>query len=150
MICQSSSRYANAGIEHLDSYNQQLENISRQIRLLQASRDETVRASRTLEALADAKEGDEVLIPIGASSFVTVKVTDKKTAVVGIGNKISVDKEYSDAKDFMDRNSAEISDAIQKSVAAMQEIQQYTEDLAAAVQDEYRKRRMQQQGVPSQ
>ena len=134
----------------LDSYNQQLENISRQIRLLQASRDETVRASRTLEALADAKEGDEVLIPIGASSFVTVKVTDKKTAVVGIGNKISVDKEYSDAKDFMDRNSAEISDAIQKSVAAMQEIQQYTEDLAAAVQDEYRKRRMQQQGVPSQ
>ena len=124
----------------LDSYNQQLENISRQIRLLQASRDETVRASRTLEALADAKEGDEVLIPIGASSFVTVKVTDKKTAVVGIGNKISVDKEYSDAKDFMDRNSAEISDAIQKSVAAMQEIQQYTEDLAAAVQDEYRKR----------
>lgn len=133
----------------LDSYNQQLENISRQIRLLQASRDETVRASRTLEALADAKEGDEVLIPIGASSFVTVKVTDKKTAVVGIGNKISVDKEYSDAKDFMDRNSAEISDAIQKSVAAMQEIQQYTEDLAAAVQDEYRKRRM-QQGVPSQ
>ena len=150
MICQSSSRYAHAGIEHLDSYNQQLENISRQIRLLQASRDETVRASRTLEALADAKEGDEVLIPIGASSFVTVKVTDKKTAVVGIGNKISVDKEYSDAKDFMDRNSAEISDAIQKSVAAMQEIQQYTEDLAAAVQDEYRKRRMQQQGVPSQ
>lgn len=134
----------------LDSYNQQLENISRQIRLLQASRDETVRASRTLEALADAKEGDEVLIPIGASSFVTVKVTDKKTAVVGIGNKISVDKEYSDAKDFMDRNSAEIGDAIQKSVAAMQEIQQYTEDLAAAVQDEYRKRRMQQQGVPSQ
>lgn len=134
----------------LDSYNQQLENISRQIRLLQASRDETVRASRTLEALADAKEGDEVLIPIGASSFVTVKVTDKKTAVVGIGNKISMDKEYSDAKDFMDRNSAEISDAIQKSVAAMQEIQQYTEDLAAAVQDEYRKRRMQQQGVPSQ
>lgn len=134
----------------LDSYNQQLENISRQIRLLQASRDETVRASRTLEALTDAKEGDEVLIPIGASSFVTVKVTDKKTAVVGIGNKISVDKEYSDAKDFMDRNSAEISDAIQKSVAAMQEIQQYTEDLAAAVQDEYRKRRMQQQGVPSQ
>lgn len=134
----------------LDSYNQQLENISRQIRLLQASRDETVRASRTLEALADAKEGDEVLIPIGASSFVTVKVTDKKTAVVGIGNKISVDKKYSDAKDFMDRNSAEISDAIQKSVAAMQEIQQYTEDLAAAVQDEYRKRRMQQQGVPSQ
>ncbi len=134
----------------LDSYNQQLENISRQIRLLQASRDETVRASRTLEALADAKEGDEVLIPIGASSFVTVKVTDKKTAVVGIGNKISVDKEYSDAKDFMDRNSAEISDAIQKSVAAMQEIQQYTEDLAAAVQDEYRKRRMQQQGIPSQ
>lgn len=134
----------------LDSYNQQLENISRQIRLLQASRDETVRASRTLEALADAKEGDEVLIPIGASSFVTVKVTNKKTAVVGIGNKISVDKEYSDAKDFMDRNSAEISDAIQKSVAAMQEIQQYTEDLAAAVQDEYRKRRMQQQGVPSQ
>ena len=134
----------------LDSYNQQLENISRQIRLLQASRDETVRASRTLEALADAKEGDEVLIPIGASSFVTVKVTDKKTAVVGIGNKISVDKEYSDAKDFMDRNSAEISDAIQKSVAAMQEIQQYTEDLAAAVQDEYRKRKMQQQGVPSQ
>ncbi len=133
----------------LDSYNQQLENISRQIRLLQATRDETSRAGRTLEALAEANEGDEVLIPIGASSFVTVKVTGKKSAVVGIGNKISVEKDYSAAKEFMDKNTEELNEAVQKSAAAMQEIQQYTEELAAAVQEEYRRRRLQQQNAPA-
>ena len=46
----------------LDSYNAQLETLNRQVRLLQSSRDEAVRASRSIEALSDAKPGDEVMI----------------------------------------------------------------------------------------
>ena len=54
----------------LETYNAQLENISRQVNLLRATRDETYRAGRALHALAEAKEGDEILVPVGASAFV--------------------------------------------------------------------------------
>lgn len=124
----------------LDAYNQQLESITRQIRVLQASRDEAVRAERSIEALAAAKPGDEILIPVGASSFVSVKVTEKRSAVVGIGNGVSVEKDFSEAQDFLKKTADEINEGLKKSLAAMKEIQQYTETLAAAVQNEYRKR----------
>ena len=47
------------------------------------------------------------------------------------------------------RSGAEVQDALEKALAAMQEVQQYTEQLAAEVQDEYRRRRL-QQGAPQQ
>ena len=128
----------------LDSYNEQLETISRQIRILQSSRDDNARAIRTIDALAKAKEGDEIMIPIGASSFVTVKVTAKKSAVVGIGNRVSVEKDYDDTKEYLMQSGSEIQGALERALGALQEVQQYTEQLAAAVQNEYRQRRLQQ------
>jgi len=125
----------------LDNYQEQLEAITRQVRLLQASRDETVRAQRTFQALAAAKPGDEILVPVGASSFVNVLVTDHQKAVVGIGNKVSVEKSLADASQFMDTTGQEIAEALNKAIAAMQEVQEYTQELAAAVQDEYQARK---------
>lgn len=127
----------------LESYNQQLENVSRQARILQSTKDDNIRASRTVQALIDAKAGEDILVPIGASCFVTVKVSEKKKAVIGVGNKISVEKELSEAVEHLDNNTKELTDALQKTLVAMQEIQQYVEELSAAVQNEYSVRRQQ-------
>ena len=60
----------------LETYNQQLESLGRQVQILRASMDDAVRARETLKALKDAEAGDDVLLPIGASSFVNVKISD--------------------------------------------------------------------------
>lgn len=135
-------------MQTLESYNKQLENVSRQARILQNSRDDAVRAHRTLEALNEAKPGDEVLVPIGSSCLINVRVSEKKEAVVGIGSKVSVGKDFPAAIEYLDSTVKELNEAIQKTIAAMQEIQSYVEQLSAAIQDEYNLR--QQQGLGKQ
>ena len=126
----------------LETYNAQLENISRQVSLLRATRDETYRAGRALHALAEAKEGDEILVPVGASAFVRVKVTGKD-AVCGIGNGISIEKPVLEAADKMDNDRSEVENALKEAIETMQEIQGYVKELSAAVQQEYAQRQAQ-------
>lgn len=124
----------------LETYNAQLENLSRQVSVLRATREETLRASRALTALAAAKEGEEVLIPVGASAMVRVKVTGKDV-VTGIGRGVSIERPASEAAEKMEQDRAEVETALQEAVATMQEIQGYVRELTTAVQQEYQQRR---------
>ena len=95
-------------MQTLEAYNQQLENINRQARLLQNTRDDAVRATRTVQALIDAKPGDEILIPVGGSCLVTVQVSEKKKAIIGIGSKVKIlDIEFDEEMDFTITGSTE-------------------------------------------
>ena len=130
-------------MQTLEAYNQQLENINRQARLLQNTRDDAIRATRTVQALIDAKPGEEILVPVGSSCLITVQVSEKKKAIIGVGSKISVEKDFPEAIEYLERTTNELSDAIQKTISAMQEIQGYVEELDAAIQQEYAARRSQ-------
>ena len=59
----------------LETMKVQLDAMAQQARFFQLSLEETMRAHDTLDAFAKAKEGDEVLVPAGASSFVIATVT---------------------------------------------------------------------------
>ena len=124
----------------LESYNLQLETISRQVRLLQVSLEETTRARESLKALNDAKEGDEILIPVGASAFVPVRVTGEKKALVNIGNRISAEKSIDEAVTFMETNGKELSEALRNAIAALEEIETRASELSDAIQHEYQNR----------
>lgn len=122
----------------LEAYNAQLEALNRQVRLLQISLEDTVRARESFKALAEAKEGDEILIPVGASSYVPAKVTGKKKAIVGIGNRLSTEKDLEEAVSFMEASANEISKALREAVSALDEVERMAEELTMAVQNEYR------------
>ena len=124
----------------LEAYKNQLNALTQQSQLLQMSYEETLSASRTLSALVDAKEGDEIMVPVGASSFITAKVTSSPKAVVGIGNKVSVEKSLTDAVEYMKSNLEEIADALKKLTESMQEMDAAARNLSLAVQQEYQRR----------
>ncbi len=124
----------------LEAYKNQLDALTQQSQLLQMSYQETLAASQTLASLVNAKEGDEIMVPVGASSFVTAKVTSSPKAVVGIGNKVSVEKNLEDAVEFMKANLAEITDALTKLTESMQEMDAAARNLSMAVQQEYQRR----------
>ncbi|MFA6804632.1 MAG: prefoldin subunit alpha [Candidatus Methanomethylophilaceae archaeon] len=132
----------------LDSYNKQLENLNRQAQMLQASMDDLLRARETLKALKDAKEGDEVLLPIGASSFVNVKVADRTKVLVNVGTRVSVEKTIDEAIDFIVENGNDCSETLKNAVNAMTQIESLANDLTLAIQNEYRARQQNnQQGL---
>ncbi len=127
----------------MESYKERVEALSRQVQVLRVSLEEVTLTSDALKAFKDAKEGDEIMIPVGASSFVTVKVTSNKNVVVGIGSNISVEKDVTDAVEYMEANGAEISEALKKSADALNEAQQTLANISSAVQQEYMNRQQQ-------
>ncbi|MEA4978198.1 MAG: prefoldin subunit alpha [Methanomassiliicoccaceae archaeon] len=127
-------------LQVLESYKGQMETLSRQINILQVSLEESVRARETLKAFASAKEGDDVLVPIGASVFVAAKVTGSRKAVVGIGNRISVDKDLAEATEYMGSGVVEIQEALKKASNAFSEMQSAANNLADAINAEYEAR----------
>lgn len=121
----------------MESYKERVEALSRQIQVLRMSLDEVNLAAGALTAFKDAKEGDEIMVPIGAQSLITVKVTSNKNAVVGVGAGISVEKSAEDAIAYMEANGAEITEALKKTTSVLSEAQQALSTLSQAVQQEY-------------
>lgn len=124
----------------MESYKDRVEALSRQVQMLRVSLDEVNLASNSLKAFNEAKEGDEIMVPVGAQCMVTVKVTSKKDVVVGIGSNLSVEKSTEDAIQYMDANAAEISEALKSCANALNEAQQSLTTLSQAVQQEYAER----------
>ena len=125
----------------MESYKQRVEALSEQVQVLRVSLEEVTMTSNAIKAFKDAKEGDEIMVPVGASSFITVQVTSNKNVVVGIGTNISAEKSAEEAVEYMDANGAEISEALKKSVEAPNEAQMALTNVSNAVQQEYANRR---------
>ena len=124
----------------LETYNYQLEALTRQVRLLQVSLEETTRAREALKALIDAKEGDDMLIPVGASVLVPVKVSGERKAIVNIGNRISAEKSLEDALGYIEESGKEVSEALKEAVETLNEVEKMASELTAAIQNEYQSR----------
>ena len=124
----------------LETMKVQLDAMAQQARFFQLSLEETMRAHDTLDAFAKAKEGDEVLVPAGASSFVIATVTSKRKAIVGIGNKVSIDMDLDEAAKYMADSANEVKDAIQKLNENMRQMDSQARSLSMSIQQEYQRR----------
>ena len=124
----------------LETMKVQLDAMAQQARFFQLSLEETMRAHDTLDAFAKAKEGDEVLVPAGASSFVIATVTSKRKAVVGIGNKVSIDMDLDEAAKYMADSANEVKDVIQKLNENMRQMDSQARSLSMSIQQEYQRR----------
>ena len=134
-------------IAAMESYKERVEALSRQVQVLRVSLEEVTMSSDALKAFKNAKEGDDIMVPVGASSFITVKVTSNRNVVVGIGSNISVEKDIDDAISYMDANNAEIEEALKKSAETLNEAQQALTTISNAVQQEYVNRQQAAQGI---
>ena len=117
------------------------------MQVLRVSLEEVTMSSDALKAFKNAKEGDDIMVPVGASSFITVKGTSNSNVVVGIGSNISVEKDIDDAISYMDANNAEIAEALKKSAETLNEAQQALTTISNAVQQEYVNRQQAAQGI---
>jgi prefoldin alpha subunit len=124
----------------LDMYQAQLESLARQVQIFQVSLEETIRARETVKAFLNAKEGDDLLIPIGAASFVTAKATGDNKAIVGVGSRMSVEKDLDGAAAFLEETVKEITEALKKSTESINDMESKARNLSAAVQQEYQRR----------
>lgn len=127
-------------VTSFEVYKAQLDALSQQSNLFKLSLENIAMARDTLKMFAGSKEGDKILVPIGASSFITAVVTSEKKAIVGIGSKISVDMNLDEATAYMATNADEISEALRKLNETVQKINTEAKKLSLVIQQEYRRR----------
>jgi len=115
----------------LDSYHRQIEALSRQVQFLQAVHEETRRAREALEGLRQEKS-NEVLVPVGANTFIHAQATRKDKALTGIGAGLSVEKPWADVEKRLTEREAEVRAELERLSQAGMRLQ----DEAAALEEE--------------
>lgn len=78
------------GIAVLEQYRAQIDALAQQQEIIRVSLEEHLRARETLTRAREAGKGAEVLVPVGAQSFVVAEMRDADKAFVGIGSDLIV------------------------------------------------------------
>jgi prefoldin alpha subunit len=87
---------------------QTAETLQSRINMLNAAITDLTYADMTLEGVEKEKENAELLVPIGGSSYVKVKLANPDKIVVGMGASISVEKTLPEAKSILKERLAEL------------------------------------------
>ena len=97
---------------HRDKAEEELRRLSMEMRYLEQTADALQQrismvnaaltdinyANMTLDGIEKEKENSEMLIPIGGSSYVKVKLADTNKVIIGMGSGVSVEKTLPEAK----------------------------------------------------
>ncbi len=77
---------------------QTAERLQQRIGMINAAIMDLTYANMTLEGIEKEKDNAELLVPIGSSSYIKVKLANADTVVVGMGAGVSVEKTLPEAK----------------------------------------------------
>ena len=125
------------GMAVLDQYRSQLEALLQQQEIIRISLEEHMRARETLLRYQKAGAGAEVLMPVGANSFVVAEVRDPERAFVGIGSDLIVHDAIPAQLERLDARIKSISEAANAIGQRIGEVQERAEAQGAFVQDLY-------------
>lgn len=79
-------------------FEQTAEALQQRLSMMNAAMTDLTYANMTLESIEKEKENAELLVPIGGSSYVQVKLANSDKVVVGMGSGVSVEKTLPEAK----------------------------------------------------
>ena len=98
--------------------------LQQRISMVNAALTDINYANMTLDGMEKEKENSEMLIPIGGSSYVKVKLADTKKVIIGMGSGVSVEKTLPEAKVTLKERLDELEKTMQ---SAQQQFSQIAE-----------------------
>ena len=117
--------------------------LAQNLELLNLARAEVQTVKETLENLKKVEEErPEILVPIGAGSFLKGVIVDKNNAIVSVGSGYAVEKNIDDAIAFLEERIREYDEAIRKTQEALAELEKKVGEVAKKAQDLQRKQAM--------
>ena len=103
---------------------QTAETLQQRMSMLNAAITDLSYANMTLDGVEKEKESAELLVPVGGSSYVKVKLASSDKVVVGIGAGVSVEKPLAEAKEMLKERLGELE---KSAVSAQQQFAQIAE-----------------------
>jgi prefoldin alpha subunit len=98
--------------------------LQQRISMVNAALTDINYANMTLDGMEKENENSEMLIPIGGSSYVKVKLADTNKVIIGMGSGVSVEKNLPEAKAILKERLDELEKTMH---AAQQQFSQVAE-----------------------
>ena len=92
-----------------EKYKKQHETITSQASLLEEAYLEMGSTIDGIENISKAKEGDELLVPLGSGSYVRAGLSDAKKLILGVGAGISIEESFDKAIETLKMRREKIS-----------------------------------------
>jgi prefoldin alpha subunit len=92
---------------------QTAETLQQRISMVNAAMTDLTYANMTLEGIEKEKENAELLVPIGGSAYMKVKLASPDKVVVGMGAGVSIEKTLPEAKAIVKERLEELEKTMQ-------------------------------------
>ncbi|MBU7044080.1 MAG: prefoldin subunit alpha [Theionarchaea archaeon] len=110
------------------------------IEMLNMYLEELHRSKVTLEGLEHVKKGDEILVPIGATSFIHARIEDTENVISGIGANVSVDRTVQEAIKNLEERISLTESKINQNQENYTKVASTLEQLSARVRAAYQEK----------
>ncbi|VVB59725.1 Prefoldin subunit alpha [uncultured archaeon] len=118
----------------IEYYKQQLESIDMQLQYLQSTLSEYQRTKITVDQLHTVEENSELLIPVGAGTFINGSLKNSSNILIGVGAGIIIEKTVDEAVIKLEERIKRIQENLEKMVSLGQKIQSDAEELSRKTQ----------------
>jgi prefoldin alpha subunit len=126
-----------SAVAEYETLRAQLEALAQQNELLRMSLEEHMRAKETMTRFQHGGEGAEILVPIGANSFLFAQIKDPDRAIIGIGSDLTVEEDMGTAVNRLEGQIKEIESALKAINERMVEFSQKVEEKSGLVRELY-------------
>lgn len=116
--------------------------LAQNLELLTLGRNEFQAVKETLEGLKNEEGEVEILVPLGAGSFLKGKIVDAKNAIVSVGAGYAVEKGLDDSIEYLEKRIKEYEEAIAKTQEALKKLEVQLGELARQAQEIQQKQAM--------
>ena len=124
---------------NLEMVRGQMDALARQAETLQIALEEVLRARETLRETQQAGAGRELLMPIGANSFVFGALKDADRVIVGIGSDVAIEQPTTAAVERLEARAKAIEEAERGLADRMAQLEQQADAQSRRVQELYEK-----------
>jgi prefoldin alpha subunit len=107
---------------------QTAESLQQRISMVNAAMTDLAYANMALESIENEKENAELLVPIGGSSYIKVKLASSDKVIVGMGASVSIEKTLPEAKAIVKQRLEELEKTMR---SAQQQFGQVAERINA-------------------
>ena len=109
-------------VAKMQAYQGRMEALQQQTNLIQASINDVDSALKAITSLEGAGEGHEMLVPIGAGSFVHATIAKPDKVLVGLGAEISVERTTADARNIFQARRTELEKALAETNGVLNQV----------------------------
>jgi prefoldin alpha subunit len=113
----------------MQEYQERMDAIYQQVRLIGELVIEYKSAQDALKELASAKQGEELLVPLGGNIFLRAAVTDTTQVLASIGGGAVIEKSINSASSFLDKRILELQAQEEQLIQTSQDIRSKVEQL---------------------